>query len=70
MRVDHHEFRMSMGMFELTPEQITEFTGWLATQSENVNSFMDKDMSYKRNKYFEFKDSKNKNVSDPVEETS
>jgi len=48
MKLDHHDFRMSRGMFKLTPDQITEFAKWLESQGEDVKEFMNKEMNFKR----------------------
>ena len=54
MKLDHHEFRMSMGMFELTPDQITNFAKWLLEHNYDIGSFLDSDMSVKRAAYNQF----------------
>ena len=54
MKIDHHEFRMSMGMFELTPDDITQFAKWLLIQDEDPKKFLDKEMDEKRTIYSDF----------------
>ena len=51
MKIDHHEFRVSMGMFELTPDDITKFAKWLISKDEDLKKFLNKDIQEKRTVY-------------------
>ncbi len=54
MKIDHHEFRLAMGMFRLTPDEINAFAKWLIVQGHEIREFMNLEADIKRTKFSEF----------------
>ena len=58
MKLDHHDFRISMNMFELTPDYITEFATWLEANGEDPKKFLSKEIGFKREMHTRFSNQK------------
>jgi len=64
MKIDHHGIRITLDMFHLKPDEITDFVNWLIRKRVGQNEFLDMGFEAKREMYFKFKEESQETVNE------